>query len=86
MSQRVFIVWSKPSKRYKKAPKMEPLVIINPILKFLSKKTEKSFEGCLSIPGIRGLVPRYKKIEVSYTTRNGENKKEKYTDFVARTF
>lgn len=83
---RVFIVWSKPSKRYKKAPKMEPLVVINPILKFLGTKKEKSFEGCLSIPGIRGLVSRYKKIEVSYITRDGENRKERYKDFVARIF
>ncbi len=86
ISQRVFVVWSKPSKRYKHAPKMDPLIVINPILKFLGTKKEKRFEGCLSIPGIRGLVSRYKEIEVSYTTRDGEKRKEKYTDFVARIF
>ena len=86
ISKRVFVVWSKPSKRYKTAPKMEPLVVINPELKFLNKKQEKSWEGCLSISGIRGLVSRYKEIEIAYTTRTGEKKKEKYTDFVARIF
>lgn len=86
VSKRVFVVWSKPSKRYKTAPKMEPLVVINPKLRFLKKRQEKSWEGCLSIPGIRGLVTRYKDIEVAYTTRTGEKKKEKYTDFVARIF
>lgn len=86
VSKRVFVVWSRPNKRYKTAPKMEPLIIINPELKFLNKKQEKSWEGCLSIPGIRGLVPRYKEIEITYTTRTGEKKKEKYTDFVARIF
>jgi peptide deformylase len=65
---------------------MEPLVVINPELKFLNKKQEKSWEGCLSIPGIRGLVPRYKEIEIAYITRTGEKKKEKYTDFVAQIF
>lgn len=86
VSQRVFVVWSKSSKRYKTAPKMKPLVVINPKLRFLNKKQEKSWEGCLSIPGIRGLVTRYKDIEVTYTTRIGENKTEVYKDFVARIF
>ena len=38
-SKRVFILWSRPSKRYKKAPKMKPLVVINPKIISYSKNT-----------------------------------------------
>jgi peptide deformylase len=84
--KRVFIVWSKPSKRYKHASKMEPLVVINPKLSFPKKNIEKGYEGCLSIPGIRGLVPRYKEVVVEYLNEKGEKKKEKYSEFVAKIF
>ncbi len=82
----VCIVWSRPNKRYKKIPKMEPEVVINPILIPLGKKQKKEFEGCLSIPGIRGLVPRYTKILVTYTNRKGEKCEAVCVDFVARIF
>ncbi|MEL6164021.1 MAG: peptide deformylase, partial [Cyanobacteria bacterium J06628_3] len=39
-----------------------------------------------SIPGIRGLVPRFQKIEVEYTDRNGNLVHQQLTDFVARIF
>lgn len=86
VSKKVFIVWSKPGKRYKTAPKMSPLVVINPTIKPLNKKQKKDWEGCLSIPGIRALVPRYTNIEVEYTTRDGKKVCEMYHDFVARIF
>lgn len=37
-------------------------VLINPVIEILSDELEDGWEGCLSIPGLRGLVPRYKKI------------------------
>ena len=46
----------------------------------------KDWEGCLSVPGIRGLVPRYREIEVEYTTRTGQQERKILTDFVARIF
>lgn len=86
VSKRVFVVWSRPSKKRKMIPKMDPLIVINPELIFSSKKLVRDFEGCLSIPGVRAIVPRYKEIEVSYTTRDCTSVKEKYVDFVARIF
>ena len=55
---------------------------------FRSSSTEmvNGWEGCLSIPGIRGLVPRSQAIEVEYTDRNGKLQKQELTDFVARIF
>jgi peptide deformylase len=85
-SLRLFIVWSNPSARYPKAPKMQPTAIINPKILNKSKETAKDWEGCLSIPGIRALVLRPAKIEVEYTNRKGKIEKKKYSNFVARIF
>lgn len=86
-SARVMIVWSHPNKRYPKALNMKPVAMINPRILKKSNQKEKDWEGCLSIPGIRGLVPRYKWVEVEYVNRKGEKVREKLSDsFVARIF
>jgi peptide deformylase len=83
---KLFIVASHPNPRYPNAPKMKPTAIINPKILSHSKEKAKDWEGCLSIPGIRGLIPRYKSIKVEYTTREGEIKKREFKNFVARIF
>lgn len=85
-SLRLFIIASYPNLRYPKAPKMKPLAVLNPKVISFSKNKIKDWEGCLSIPGIRGLVPRYDSIEIEYTTREGKKIKKIYKDFVARIF
>ncbi len=55
---RIIIVASRPSPRYPNAPIMEPTAIINPAITILSGEVEMGWEGCLSIPGLRGKVPR----------------------------
>jgi peptide deformylase len=86
VSDRLFVIASRPNPRYPNAPEMEPTAMINP--KILAHSTDiiKGWEGCLSIPGIRGLVPRYQAIEVEYTDQNGKLQKQEMTDFVARIF
>jgi peptide deformylase len=84
--KRLFIVASRPNPRYPNAPEMEPTAMINPQITAHSNEIVKGWEGCLSIPGIRGLVPRYQVIEVEYTDRNGKLQKQEFTDFVARIF
>lgn len=86
MSDRVFIVASHPNPRYPKAPVMEPTAMINPKIIAHSSKQIKGWEGCLSVPGIRGLVPRYQTIEVEYTSRDGTQYRHEFHDFVARIF
>jgi len=83
---RLFIVASRPNLRYPNAPEMEPTAMINPKLLAYSTEVIKGWEGCLSIPGIRGLVARSQAIEVEYTDRNGKLQKLELTDFVARIF
>lgn len=82
----LFIVASRPNPRYPLAPRMEPTAMINPELLWVSDEQEKGWEGCLSIPGLRGLVPRHKRIGVRYLNRKGEQCEEEYADFLARVF
>lgn len=82
----VIIVASKPTVRYPLAPLMEPVVMINPSFHSLSEVQEKDWEGCLSISGIRALVPRYREIEVNYTDINGKLTTLQLSGFVARIF
>ncbi|MCJ8279811.1 MAG: peptide deformylase [Rivularia sp. ALOHA_DT_140] len=86
MSYRIFIIASRPNLRYPNAPLMEPTAMINPRIVSCSDEKIKDWEGCLSIPGIRGLVPRHQKIEVEYTDRYGNLVNQQLTDFVARIF
>ncbi len=85
-SYRLFIVASRPNARYPNAPLMEPTAMINPRIIAHSTERVKGWEGCLSLPGIRGLVPRYQAIEVEYITRDGQLYQQEFTDFVARIF
>ncbi|MBD2361052.1 peptide deformylase [Anabaena minutissima FACHB-250] len=85
-SVRLFIVASRPNARYPNAPEMIPTAMINPMIVAHSNEVVKDWEGCLSVPGIRGLVPRYQAIAVEYTDRNGNVQKQELTDFVARIF
>ncbi|MBW4574711.1 MAG: peptide deformylase [Aphanothece sp. CMT-3BRIN-NPC111] len=85
-SYRLFIVASRPNLRYPNAPIMEPTAMLNPRIIAHSTEMVKGWEGCLSVPGIRGLVPRYQAIEVEYTSRDGQLHRQELTDFVARIF
>ena len=82
----LFIVASRPNPRYPEAPIMEPVAMINPQLLSHSDDQVKGWEGCLSVPGKRGFVPRYREIEVTYLDRDGHNHRQHLQDFVARIF
>ena len=86
VSKRIIIIASRPTPRYPSAPLMEPTVMINPAFQTLSDTQEKDWEGCLSIPGIRALVPRYTEILINYTDQQGEGVKTRLEGFVARVF
>ncbi len=85
-SCQLMIVASRPNPRYPTAPEMEPTAILNPRILSHSSEMAIGWEGCLSIPGIRGKVPRYQAIEVEYLDRAGTLQKIEMTDFVARIF
>lgn len=58
--------------------------MINPVWKKISEDTDIQYEGCLSVPVIRGRVERYKKIELTYYNENGEKIVRNIDDFFAR--
>lgn len=84
--KRIIILGSRPNARYPYAPNMEPTAMINPELLWASEEKEKGWEGCLTVPGIRGLVPRSTHIKVRYLTRDGESIETEYEGFIARVF
>lgn len=48
--------------RYPDAETVPQTVLINPMLTAVAEEVEEGWEGCLSVPGMRGLVPRYKNL------------------------
>ena len=48
--------------RYPDAPPVPHTVLINPVIEALGTQEEDGWEGCLSVPGLRGVVPRYTRI------------------------
>jgi len=59
----IFGVGSNP--RYPDAEQVPYTVLINPVLNPVGEAMENGWEGCLSVPGMRGLVPRYTRLHYS---------------------
>lgn len=50
------------SERYPEAEPVPTTILINPLIEPIGEETEDGWEGCLSVPGLRGLVPRFRRI------------------------
>jgi peptide deformylase len=72
------------NRRYPDKPKVPLTVLINPQIYPLTEEIEEDWEGCLSIPDLRGRVPRYKSIQVRAWDRNGRELDFCANDFHAR--
>lgn len=62
----------KDNPRYPDAPTVPETVLLNPVLTPLSEEIEEAWEGCLSVPGMRGLVPRWSKLRYEGVNQYGE--------------
>ncbi len=62
VSLRVVIFGFERNERYPDAPAVPPTVLVNPVLTPLGTDEEAGWEGCLSVPGMRGLVPRFARL------------------------
>ena len=60
--QRVVVFGVEHNPRYPDAVPVPFTVLVNPLITPLSEERELGWEGCLSVPGMRGLVPRYTRI------------------------
>lgn len=80
----VIIQVNKEKCTYKDCEEVPTTVMINPTWRKLSEETESEFEGCLSVPSIRGKVERYTNIEVTYYNEKGEKVIKQVKGFTAR--
>lgn len=62
---RVVIFGFESSERYPEAPAVPLTVLVNPVLEFIGAEMEEGWEGCLSVPGLRGSVPRHLRLRYS---------------------
>ena len=62
---RVVIFGVKGNPRYPEVEEVPDTVLINPVLEPLSDEQEEGWEGCLSVPGMRGWVPRWRRLRYS---------------------
>ena len=74
----------KQNQRYPDAPPVPETVLINPVLTPLSEHKEEQFEGCLSVPGLRGSVPRYKRLRYEGFDQHGAPIRREVDGFHAR--
>jgi peptide deformylase len=70
--------------RYPQAEEVPYTVLINPVLEAVDDIMEDGWEGCLSVPGMRGLVPRYKRLRYRGVDPQGQPIERTVTDFHAR--
>lgn len=79
-SLRIFVAHLDPEGR----GEGEPIAVINPEIEIVSEQRLEGWEGCLSIPDIRGLVPRAAQIRVGALDRHGKRIEINAADFPAR--
>jgi len=70
---RVVIFGLKENARYPEAEEVPQTVLINPVVTPVSGEMEEDWEGCLSVPGIRGWVPRHRRIRYSGCDERGRH-------------
>ena len=81
---RVVIFGVKANPRYPDAEEVPDTVLINPVLEALSDELAEAWEGCLSVPGMRGVVPRLKRLRYSGFDENGNRFTRDVEHFHAR--
>lgn len=82
--QRVVIFGLDYSPRYPTAAPVPLTVLVNPVIEPIGEEREAGWEGCLSVPGMRGLVPRYRQIRYCGFDAFGRPIDRTVNDFHAR--
>lgn len=70
--------------RYPEAPPVPPTVLANPVIEPLSDEQVDGWEGCLSVPGLRGVVPRFARIRYRGFDAHGRPVEREAEGFHAR--
>jgi peptide deformylase len=61
-----------PNPRYPDAPLVPRTVLLNPVITPVGEEEEEGWEGCLSVPGLRAVVPRYKRVRYTGFDQYGD--------------
>ena len=84
---RIAVIEVRPGNpRYPYKPPVPLTVVVNPVIEPLDDELEQINEGCLSVPNLRGEVPRHVSIRVRYTDREGARHDEVRRGLTAGTF
>ena len=70
--------------RYPDAEEVPHTVLVNPVIEPAGREMEEGWEGCLSVPGMRGLVPRYRRLRYRGFDQYGKPIDRTVSDFHAR--
>jgi len=81
---RVVIFGVKANPRYPEAEEVPDTVLINPVIEPIGDEMEEGWEGCLSVPGMRGVVPRYRRLRYRGFDERGESIERTVEGFHAR--
>ena len=81
---RIFVVGMGHNPRYQNAHPLPERVLINPVIKSIGDKLIAGWEGCLSVPGLRGEVKRWQHIQLKWQDQEGVFHTEELLDFHAR--
>ena len=81
---RVVIFGVKSNPRYPQVEEVPDTVLINPVLEPLGGEQEEDWEGCLSVPGMRGAVPRYRRLRYAGCDEQGRRFERTVDGFHAR--
>lgn len=73
-----------PNPRYPDAPVVPRTVLINPVITPLGDEEEEGWEGCLSVPGLRAVVPRWRRIRYQGFAADGTRLDREVEGFHAR--
>lgn len=84
VNRRLVIFGFEQSERYPDASAVPYTVLINPVLTPLSDEQEDGWEGCLSVPGLRGIVPRWTRLRYSGFDPKGQRIEREVEGFHAR--
>ena len=84
VSLRVVIFGVKSNSRYPEVGEVPDTVLINPVLEPLSDEVEEGWEGCLSVPGMRGWVPRWGRLRYRGFDERGRSFQREVEGFHAR--
>ncbi|MBK9130563.1 MAG: peptide deformylase [Gammaproteobacteria bacterium] len=84
VSRRVVIFGVEKNPRYPDVEEVPTTVLINPVITPIGSETEEGWEGCLSVPGLRGRVPRYARVRYTGHDPRGERIEREVSGFHAR--